>query len=261
MGTVEADVNSATTSSSVFKGNQAGTTYDTGTMVGNKTYYWRIDEKNAGGTTKGDIWHFTTLDNTKATNPSPTNEATVNTLVNLTWTAGTGTTSHDVYLGTVEADVNRATTGSSVFKGNQAGNTYDPTLASSKTYYWRIDERNAEAPRKATVWSFTTQTTSLTLSNSAYKVVLDQNFVDLSIKNKDANVTSAFTTQFTVIYNATRPKLSSTSDLTATWTLAGKNLFGTGTNTSVTAVKAEIIDSNLVLTYDSETNFDFDRLT
>jgi hypothetical protein len=44
-----------------FKGNQAGTTYDPGTLNGNTTYYWRIDEKNAGGTTTGDVWSFTTV--------------------------------------------------------------------------------------------------------------------------------------------------------------------------------------------------------
>jgi hypothetical protein len=40
--------------------NQTATTYDTGTMSGNTTYYWRIDEKNAGGTAEGMVWSFTT---------------------------------------------------------------------------------------------------------------------------------------------------------------------------------------------------------
>ena len=40
--------------------SQVPTTYDTGTMSNNTTYYWRIDEKNAGGTTTGDVWSFTT---------------------------------------------------------------------------------------------------------------------------------------------------------------------------------------------------------
>jgi len=42
-----------------FKGNQSGTTFDPGTMALNTTYYWRIDEKNALGTTGGDVWSFT----------------------------------------------------------------------------------------------------------------------------------------------------------------------------------------------------------
>jgi len=37
-------------------------TYDTGTMSnGGKTYYWQVNEKNSGGTTTGDIWRFTTV--------------------------------------------------------------------------------------------------------------------------------------------------------------------------------------------------------
>ena len=41
--------------------SQVPTTYDTGTMSNNTTYYWRIDEKNAGGTTTGVLWSFTTI--------------------------------------------------------------------------------------------------------------------------------------------------------------------------------------------------------
>ena len=41
-------------------GNQAGTTYNPGTLTANATYYWRIDEKNANGTTTGTVWSFTT---------------------------------------------------------------------------------------------------------------------------------------------------------------------------------------------------------
>jgi hypothetical protein len=49
-----------TTSPGTFQGNQPGTTFDAGTMAENTTYYWRIDEKNAGGITTGDVWSFTT---------------------------------------------------------------------------------------------------------------------------------------------------------------------------------------------------------
>jgi len=46
-----------------FKGNQAGTTYDPGTLTKGTTYYWQIDEKNALGTNTGDVWSFTMLAN------------------------------------------------------------------------------------------------------------------------------------------------------------------------------------------------------
>ncbi len=38
----------------------ADTTFDPGTLLPNTLYYWRIDEKNAIGTTIGKVWRFTT---------------------------------------------------------------------------------------------------------------------------------------------------------------------------------------------------------
>ena len=43
-----------------YIGNQAGTTYDPGTLAYGTTYYWRIDEVGPGGTTTGVVWSFTT---------------------------------------------------------------------------------------------------------------------------------------------------------------------------------------------------------
>ena len=43
-----------------FQGNQAGTTFDPGSLASAMTYYWRIDEVNDDGTTTGPIWGFTT---------------------------------------------------------------------------------------------------------------------------------------------------------------------------------------------------------
>jgi parallel beta-helix repeat protein len=60
------DVYFGTVNPPPFIANQTAATFDTGTMNGNTTYYWRIDEKNAGGTTTGIVWSFTTLD------PTPT---------------------------------------------------------------------------------------------------------------------------------------------------------------------------------------------
>ena len=53
-GATSHDVYFGTSSPGTFRGNQASTSYDTGTMANNTPYYWRIDEKNAGGTTTGD---------------------------------------------------------------------------------------------------------------------------------------------------------------------------------------------------------------
>ncbi len=43
-----------------FRGNQAATTFDPGTMTYLTVYYWRIDEVNSSGTTQGVVWSFTT---------------------------------------------------------------------------------------------------------------------------------------------------------------------------------------------------------
>ncbi len=45
-----------------FQGNQAGTTFDPGTMTDGIIYYWRIDEISAGGTATGTVWSFTASD-------------------------------------------------------------------------------------------------------------------------------------------------------------------------------------------------------
>jgi hypothetical protein len=41
---------------------QAGTSYPTPSLGYSTTYTWRVDAKNAFGTTTGDVWSFTTLD-------------------------------------------------------------------------------------------------------------------------------------------------------------------------------------------------------
>src|SRR5262249_43949287 len=43
-----------------FKGSQSAASYAPGTLAFQTTYYWRIDEVNAQGTTTGPVWSFTT---------------------------------------------------------------------------------------------------------------------------------------------------------------------------------------------------------
>jgi hypothetical protein len=90
----------------------------------------------------------------QATNPRPADgQIGLNRkTVILSWTAGTGATSHDVYLGT------SPTFGSEDFKGNQTGTSYDPSvLRKGMMYYWRVDEVNSDGTTPGLVWSFTTQ--------------------------------------------------------------------------------------------------------
>jgi hypothetical protein len=86
---------------------------------------------------------------------SPANGATgVSMSTSISWTAGSGATSHDVYFGT---------TSTPTFKVNQTGTSYNPgSLTANTKYYWRIDEKNANGTTTGTVWSFTTGSGSTT---------------------------------------------------------------------------------------------------
>jgi hypothetical protein len=86
----------------------------------------------------------------QVSNPSPSDGAQdVAVSVNLSWAAGNGAESHDVYFGT---------TNPPPFIQNQAGTSYDPgTLANEATYYWRIDGVNGFGITTGAVWSFTTK--------------------------------------------------------------------------------------------------------
>lgn len=53
--------NADTGTATVYKGNQAGTSYNPGTLALAQTYYWRIDTKNDNGITTGDVWSFTVI--------------------------------------------------------------------------------------------------------------------------------------------------------------------------------------------------------
>ena len=67
----------------------------------------------------------------------------------LSWTAGSGATSHVVRFGLVDPPP---------VVGSQTGTTYDPgPLAGRTGYYWRIDEVNASGTTPGAVWRFRTQ--------------------------------------------------------------------------------------------------------
>jgi len=85
----------------------------------------------------------------QASNPNPVDGSFgVSTNADLSWTAGLGAASHDVYFGT---------TSPGMFQGNQTATTFDPgMMAYGTTYYWRIDEVSNEGKTTGTIWSFTT---------------------------------------------------------------------------------------------------------
>ncbi|MGB2807025.1 MAG: M64 family metallopeptidase [Sedimentisphaerales bacterium] len=72
----------------------------------------------------------------------------VSTTADLSWTAGSDATSHDVYFGTSSPPA---------FQGNQTVAIFDPgTMGSGITYYWRIDSVNGWGTTEGEVWSFRT---------------------------------------------------------------------------------------------------------
>jgi parallel beta-helix repeat protein len=81
--------------------------------------------------------------------PNPYDKAAfVSINADLSWTAGRGATSHDVYFGTSNPPP---------FILNQDATTFEPgTMDYITTYYWRIDEVNSAGTTTGTIWSFTT---------------------------------------------------------------------------------------------------------
>jgi len=151
-GTSQTAVSNATTSSDEYMGRQDSNSYDPGTLGSNTTYYWRIDQNSAYGCVcKGDVWWFETCSLPgQAGSESPQNYSSGASLdANLSWSAGALATSHDVYTGTDEAELE--------FKGNQAQTVYEPgALEPNTTYWWRINEKNGCGTTAGTIWSFTT---------------------------------------------------------------------------------------------------------
>jgi hypothetical protein len=99
--------------------------------------------------------------------PVPQDEQTdVPRDVVLGWTPGDYARTHDVYLGTVFADVNNASRSNplgTLASQSQDANTYAPpvVLDYGQTYVWRVDEVNAPpdaAIQRGDVWRFTTET-------------------------------------------------------------------------------------------------------
>jgi len=148
---------------STFQGNQAaeflvvgfpGFAFPEGLVPGT-TYYWRIDEIEADGTTKhqGAVWSFTVPSRT-AYFPDPADaEESVDINVELRWTGGFGSKLHYVYFGDNYDDVNNA-----VGALPNGTTDYSPgTLTMAKTYYWRVDEFDIVETHKGDVWSFITE--------------------------------------------------------------------------------------------------------
>ena len=135
-------------------GWQSGTTFDPPNLLEYDTRYcWRVDTKNEGGITIGDVWCFTTeaAPVEKVTNPQPADKAVnIDVFQDLGWTAAPDATSYVVYLGT------SLPLGTADRKREQSGTTFDAELEYNTDYYWRIDSKGNGHLTVGDVWSFTT---------------------------------------------------------------------------------------------------------
>jgi hypothetical protein len=143
-------------------GSPAGVTlYDAGTLEAEKVYYWRVDEFDAAETHKGDVWSFSTPG--AVGDPQPAYNATdIAMNATLSWTPADSAASHEIYFGTDKDAVRSADAGSPEYKGAVAlgAESYDPGLLDAETtYYWRVDEVDAQGNTSAgPIWIFTTGT-------------------------------------------------------------------------------------------------------
>ncbi len=155
-----ADVKART--AEAFRGNQTLTNFVIGFpgfpypegLVPGTTYYWRIDEIEADGTTmhEGNIWSFMVPPKT-AYLPDPVDGAeSVDPNVALAWEPGFGALLHYVYFGD-DFDTVKNAAGAKPW----GSPTYKPgTLDLEKVYYWRVDAFHGAETYKGEVWSFST---------------------------------------------------------------------------------------------------------
>ena len=144
-----------TVTESQYRGYVESAYYSPGIMAPNQVYTWRIDSKNETGVTVGDVWKFQTATvgtPGKATNPTPANYSTSQTLdTKLRWTGAPNTSYYSVYFGP------QANLRSSDYRGYAFESVYNPgPLSPESTYFWRIDASNANGTTMGDVWRFST---------------------------------------------------------------------------------------------------------
>ncbi len=149
----------STFSSATILGS-SGTSYTLGTTLSNNTtYYWRVSTSNPGGgqSSWSSTWKFTTIPTPPAPPPlsSPANGAmNISRTPTLSWSACTGAASYGL-----QVAIDAGFTSLVVNQAGIAGTSYaiTTTLASSTTYYWRVNATNAGGTSGwSSGWSFIT---------------------------------------------------------------------------------------------------------
>jgi hypothetical protein len=134
------------------------TSRQVGPLANSTKYYWRVNAKNAGGTSSySSVWNFTTVAGPAPPPPvlgSPANGAACQpSTVTLTWTASPGAAKYRVQLANdslftlITVDDSTVTTTSRLVS----------SLAGGTTYYWRVSAINTGGPSPfSPFWRFTT---------------------------------------------------------------------------------------------------------
>ena len=161
-----------------FKGNLADTNITIGFpgfpfpdgLVAGTTYYWRVDEVEADGTTKykGDVWRFSIAPKTIYNAEPADGTEGVDPNITLSWEPGFGAILHYVYFGDDFDTVLNAAGGMP-----WGSTTYIPgPLESGKVYYWRVDAFHGFETHQGEVMSFSTPggVMSLKPSNGAENI-------------------------------------------------------------------------------------------
>ena len=134
-----------------YKGRQSGVSYEVTDLVPGTTYYWRIDQVDAGGTAyRGPTWSFWYV-SWEAYDPSPPDGALFQDPgVDLSWSGGRAAITHEVLFGTDPGSL------TSIY--NSGPNTCDPgILLKGTTYYWQVKEHQPEGKTSlGPLWSFST---------------------------------------------------------------------------------------------------------
>ena len=128
--------------------------YSPATLDPTTTYYWRVDCTDSFGfPVTGDMWSFTTLDPTLASNASPADNSycvqPIDTDV-LSWTGAAGAT-HNVYFGTDSEALDLVAAGLTT-----AQYQLEEDMSWDTRYYWRVDEVVGGVVSTGPVWTFYT---------------------------------------------------------------------------------------------------------
>lgn len=148
------DVYLGTSASPGLVATLTGTTYQPGALTAGATYYWRVVAKNTSTSSSSPTYSFTVSAGTGGTASGPTllspgNGATGVSLTPLMqWTAVSGATAYDIYIGTTTSPARIGTVGGTA--------VYVSGFRSGTLYYWKVVARTGTGSASSAVASFTT---------------------------------------------------------------------------------------------------------